>query len=316
MKKLLPLLMVTGWFLGGLPGFAQPKAAGEPQKLIEADGQYFMQPRWSPDGAKIGFAGEKYNSIWVTDAQGHSMKKITGDFNAGFGFAWSQDGKSILARPAKEENHRRLHMVKLYDADTGAETMLQAPSGALKQLPVWADGDTKVAMMLDHQLHKVATGKPTLKNSSMAATKVLKFNGELVSGVAAGKNTIEFPQFSGRYLFNLKSSPSGKKVVFQVNGLGLYASNSDGSRLIHLGKGEQASWMPGEKYLVVTLVEDDGEVITKGELFAVDVETGTYFPLMGNDEVIALNPAVSPDGSKLLFNNPADGAIYLLKLQK
>ncbi len=315
MKKLL-LLLLSAWFLGGLPGLAQPKGSGEPQKLIKVDGQYFMQPRWSPDGAKIGFAGEKYNSIWVTDAQGHSLKKITGDFNAGFGFAWSQDGKSILARPSKVENHRQLYMVKLYDADSGDETLLQAPSANLKHLPVWADGDTRVAMVLNHQLHEVATGKPALKSSSMPAAEVLKFNGELVSGVAGGKNNIEFPQFSGRYLFNLKSSPSGKKVVFQVNGLGLYLSNSDGTNLVHLGQGEQASWMPGEKYVVVTQVEDDGEVITKGELFAVDVATGTYFPLMANPQVIALNPAVSPDGSELLFNNPADGAIYLLKLQK
>ena len=310
----LPLLL--GLLLFNVTLFAQPKAKGHPEKLIADPNDYFMKAQWSPDGSQIAFSGDKYNSIWVSDAKGKKAKKVSGDLNSGFGFSWSADGQTLLARSAQIENKHRYHSVKLYDVDNGQQKVLQGPTAGLKQLPVWVDGDSQVAMVVDKTVKTVSSGKATLKSASQNQKKALLFNGALVASNARGEQEVSFSEFNGRHIFNQKTSPSGKKVIFQVNGLGLYVANSDGSGLKHLGRGEQASWMPDERYVVVTLVEDDGQVITQGNLYAVDVETGSYAPVLASQETIALNPSVSPDGSRLLFDNPRDGAIYLLKLSE
>jgi Tol biopolymer transport system component len=300
--------------LSNVTVFSQPKTLGAPEKLIATPNDCFMQAKWSPDGTKIAFSGARYNSIWLSDSNGTILKKVTDDSNAGYGFSWSADGQTLLARPARLDNHHRYNYIKLYGVETAEVMVLQEETTALKQLPVWVEGDSKVAMVVGTEVKMIASGKPVLKSVSGNFKEAILFNGTLVAGNA--KADVSFSQFKDRIIFNQRTSPSGEKVVFQVNGLGLFVANSDGTQLKNIGQGEQASWMPDEKYVVVTLVEDDGEVITKGNLYAVDVETGHYSPLMESSQWIALNPSVSPDGAKLLFDNPKDGALYLLNLSK
>ncbi len=313
MRKLhLPFLL---WLLlVHVTGFSQPKAVGTPQKLISTPNDYFMQAKWSPDGTKIAFSGARYNSIWLSDANGNNLKQVTDDSSAGYGFSWSADSKTLLARPARLGSHARYNCIKLYEVETNKATVLQEETTTLKQLPVWVEGDSKVAMVLGKEVKMVSSGKPVLKSAPENSNQAVLFNGALVS--ASAKSEVSFSEFNDRIVFNQRTSPSGTKVVFQVNGLGLFVSNSDGTQLKNIGQGEQASWMPEEKYVVVTLVEDDGVVITKGNLYAVDVESGNYYPLMEGSQWIALNPSVSPDGASLLFDNPRDGAVYLLNLSK
>jgi hypothetical protein len=72
--------------------------------------------------------------------------------------------------------------------------------------------------------------------------------------------------------------------------------------------------MPGEKFAVVSVVEDDGYNITGTELFAVDMQSGQSYPLTDHTNIIALNPHVSPCGKWVVFNDAA-GVIYKMALQ-
>jgi Tol biopolymer transport system component len=120
----------------------------------------------------------------------------------------------------------------------------------------------------------------------------------------------------GSMIFNPVLSPAGDKIVFQAsNGKGLYICNADGSGLRSLGKGERATWMPDGKYIVVMLIEDNGEVVTKGELISIHVATGARDTLLSSDKYIALSPAVSPDGKQIAFEEYAAGAIYVMDIK-
>lgn len=296
--------------------FAQPKAAGSPEKIIFDEGKFFMNPEWSPMGDRIAFSSEKFNGLWVSDASGQNVKQVTLDAGAGFGFRWSSDGNTILARPVVLENGRTFHQVKLYDLNSGEENVLVDKTRSLQGLPVWTNGDQKIAVKVGDRREEFLTGKRNLKGVS-SREKTVDFGGTL-SSVSAEDQSLEnvsFPEFEGRYIFNKTVSPNGEKIVFEVSGKGLYVSNVDGSDLKHIGKGEHPSWMPDNRYVVVVKVKDDGYVITQGDLFVVDTYTGEYSPLYSQSDVIALKPSVSPDGTKVLFNNPKDGAIYLLEIK-
>ncbi len=315
MKKKYLLFLTLSFLISTT--FAQPRISGEPEKIIFSDEISYMNAVWSPNGEHIAFSGDKHNGIWVVDATGKKITKITSDAGAGFGFSWSEDSKFILARSVFSEGFRRYHNVKLYDVSSGKERVILNKSRQLKGLPVFSNGDGNVAMMLGRKLEKVPTDIPTLKSSGDSQKEAVMFGGALmpvkVSSISPRK--VEFPDFKGRYVFNSAISPDGTKVVFQVSGLGLHVADVNGQNLKQIGQGEQATWTPDGKYVVVTKVEDDGAIVTAGKLYTVDVQTGQYSPLLDKVGVVAMNPDISGDGKNLLFENTLDGAIYKVRLK-
>lgn len=312
MVKIITTSLMMGLCLIVGRAVAQPQVAGKPERLISKPGQICMGAVWAPDGQFIAFTSERHDGIWVCDPQGQNISRVTGDAGAGFGFSWSADSRTILARPAVLENNRRYHMVKTYEVASGAEKVVVGKSRNLTGLPVWSHHDTKVAVILDKAPKEIESGKVNLKSLSGKSLEPKMFAGNLIATTSADLKPVGFPDFEGRFVFNSRVSPSGEKVVFQVSGQGLYVSNADGSDLRHLGYGEHASWMPDEQHVVVTLVKDDGHRVTSGALYAVNVATGVYIPLLTDPDVVALKPAVSPDGKWLLFDNLNDGAVYKL----
>ena len=297
--------------------YAQPGPAGEVRKIISSGKQYFMNAEWSPDGERFAFSRKKFNGIWVSNARGDSIRQITSDRSAGFGYQWSPGGQSLLARPVVIREGKRHHQIKLYEVESPEEKLLLPASREIQRLPVWINGGREVAVKEKDRIKRVSTGKSSVKSHSSGQSVGMSFGGSLVAVPRDGlKSTrqVVFPEFEGRYIFNSRISPDGKKVVFQVSGLGLFAARIDGTQKRHLGHGEDASWMPDSRYVVVTKVADDGHRITSGNLFAVDTRTGEYFPLLAHQDIIALKPSVSPDGDRVLFNDPRSGDIYMMKI--
>lgn len=312
---MLIFLFSAIWIYGQLIN-AQPKISAKAEKLISIPGKICTNAKWSPDGKQIAFTSEHHNGLWKYDTNNRQISQITNDLSAGFGYSWSADARNILARPLIIENSLKYYMVKVYEAGTGKEKIIVDRSRSISGLPVWSAQDSKIAVILDKGIKLFDSGKSVLKSTELNNTKPVNFSNNLIYNGQQTKKEIKFTEFKGRHIFNSTVSPKGNKVAFQVNGLGLYVSNTDGSNLKHLGFGEQASWMPDGKYIVVTMVKDNGQAIIEGTLFAVNTETGHYSPLFTDPQVIALKPCVSPDGSKLLFDNLNDGAIYCIKLNQ
>ncbi|GHV57830.1 hypothetical protein FACS1894182_07750 [Bacteroidia bacterium] len=158
-------------------------------------------------------------------------------------------------------------------------------------------------------------------NATVAAKSPLKSSNSLLQQMMdapadVASQTPALQSFSDYLVFNPVLSPKGDQIVFQVsNGKGLYICNTDGSDLRSLGKGERATWTPDGKYIVVMLTEDDGEVVTKGELVSIHVTSGSRNTLLSSDKYIALSPAISPDGKKLAFEEYTSGAIYVMDIK-
>ncbi|SMO41709.1 WD40-like Beta Propeller Repeat [Saccharicrinis carchari] len=315
MKKNYLLLLTLSFIVSA--AFGQPRIVDEPVKILFSDEVSYMNAVWSPDGQMIAFSGDKHNGIWVVDADGKNLTKLTSDPGAGFGFSWSLDSKFILARSVFSQGFRKYHNVKLYDVRVGTEHLILEKSRNLKGLPVFSNGDGLVAMMLGKNMEKKSSGIPALKNTGTPQKEAILFSGALMPVLASSKVPVEvkFPEFKGRYVFNSAISPAGNKVVFQVSGLGLYVADVSGQNLKKLGKGEQASWTPDGIYIVVTMVDDDGSRITSGKLYTVNVQTGEYMPLLDKEDMVAMNPDISSDGKYLLFENSLDGAIYKARLK-
>ena len=56
----------------------------------------FGGPTWSPDGRRLALAEGRYDSIYVVDADGSSLRRLTKRAYNEYAFAWSPDGRTIL----------------------------------------------------------------------------------------------------------------------------------------------------------------------------------------------------------------------------
>lgn len=191
--------------------------------------------------------------------------------------------------------------------------------------PVWSSDGTKLFFSSNEGLWEVSASGTGLRKAAPQQRATICTNPLLLQitdnpvGVASQVKALE--SLSGHMLYCPVLSPKGDKIVFQVSrGKGMYICDSDcqadASSLRSLGaKAQRATWMPDGKYIVVMFTEDDGHSVTKGELVSIDVATGAQNVLLSSDKYIAFNPAISPDGKKIAFEDFAEGVIYVMDIQ-
>jgi len=156
-------------------------------------------------------------------------------------------------------------------------------------------------------LRRAASGNPLLQQMIDNPVGVVSQVAALSSRFAEG----------GYMVFNPVLSPQGDRIVFEVSfGGGMYIINTDGTGLRSLGtRAERASWTADGRYVVAMQTEDDGRSITKGRLISIDAASGARNVLFASDSFITFNPAISPDGRRLAFEDYATGVIYILEIQ-
>jgi len=259
---------------------AQPTAWSEPQQLIKAD-MGLMAPVWSPDGSQIAVTGDNFVGIWVVQADGTGLKQVSQAPGAGYQMRWTSS-QEILSTPYTIENQKRMTRIEQVNTANGKIQVVAPASRAFKRSEAIGATD----------LYQLMLDEPQNATSKIAALS----------------------DYAGKWIINPALSPDGTKIAFQIVTKGLFVCDTDGSNLTSLGKGSHASWLPDSHNLMMTRIADDGHRFISSDIYCVNVDTGNDINITPNSETIPVTIAVSPDGSKLAFDNDTDGAIYIINL--
>lgn len=279
MKKSLLLFSAIMLSAGSL--MAQSKANGEPRLLIKS-AQSLMAPVWSPDGSKIAVTGDNFIGIWVANADGSNLNQVSEALGAGYKMNW-QDAQTIVSTPYTVENGLRMVRIENVNVET-AEISEVAPAQR---------GFRPSKVMKNVNLLRIMCDQPA------EATRLIP----------------SLEQYAGKMVLNPALSPDGKKIAFQIVSYGLFVCDVDGANLKSFGKGAYPSWAPNSRDLMFARIQDNGERFMASDLFSVNTETGVEENLTPNSDVIPITLSVSPDGSKVAFDNDADGNIYVVDLK-
>jgi Tol biopolymer transport system component len=111
-------------------------------------------PAWSPDGSKIVFSGLQggLTDLYIVDADGHNLKRLTNDRHGDMQPSWSPDGKTIAFATDRgpDADFGILELTKfriaLYHLETGRIEVLPNQSGQNIN-PQWAPDGKSIAFV-------------------------------------------------------------------------------------------------------------------------------------------------------------------------
>jgi Tol biopolymer transport system component len=218
-----------------------------------ADGEQFIDYRWSPDGSRIAYSlgrsanGDLRSDLWVMQADGSGNVKLASDAE---GPSWSPDGSQIAYVHDVGDVH-----IRIINSDGGNDHPLTEPSLSAIQ-PAWSPDGSRIAFTAlgPNEIMVInpdGSGLLNLTNGvaqedgpvwSPDGTRIAFNTGPadqpLESDVAVmnpdGSGRINLTNHPG---FDLQPdwSPDGRQIVFvRMDGLDneIYVMNSDGSNPI------------------------------------------------------------------------------------
>ncbi len=114
-------------------------------------------PAWSPDGRQLVFTGydDGLSDLFVVNADGSDLHRLTNDKNADLQPAWSPDGKTIAFATDRgpETDFSQLRFgnmrIALYHLDNGAIEILPHTEHGKNINPVWAPDGRSIAFVSD-----------------------------------------------------------------------------------------------------------------------------------------------------------------------
>ncbi len=261
--------------------------------VISADGSFVVG--YAPQAAAI-VKIDAVNGATSTVMEGKNL----------YGLRLTGDNQSVVfTRANYDKKHMRKNSLEAVSLTGGKSQVLVKPTRKLNA-GVSISGSTVTAV--ENGRVKVRT----LGATASAPTPVASISyGHLQVTVDGETKTID-PQGRGSYLWP-SVSPDGTKVVYWLVGKGCFVVNLDGSDAKAMGNLRAATWA-GNDMVVGMDMRSTTQEADNSSIVAKRISDGVRQQLT-SDDVVALFPSASADGSRIAFTTP-EGAVYIISLTK
>jgi Tol biopolymer transport system component len=297
MKTLISLFC---GFILSVPLFAQMHVVSVEKLPLGAE-QQWSQPIFSPDGARIYFTSAGFNGIWEYTPSTKSVRHITDAPRSGFGFALSNDGKTISYRRTFDEASRsRTQELVTQNLSSGAVNVLE--KGESVSLPKFSQSS-----VIYLKEGKVANAAST---ESANVTAVLGIEDTKIVLLKNGVKVSFDPLGNGSYIWP-SLSPDGTKLLAYEMDRGVFISDLDGKIVKMVGRKDNPVWTRDGKWIVYMDDKDDGHNILGSDIYCVSSDGATTVRLTNTSDVIELYPSCSPVENKIVCSS-LSGDVYVI----
>ena len=302
-----------------LPISAQQLKEGrlEGVKQRTNDNARYENPQWSPDGRYIAFTNYGYDNLYVMNADGSAQHRVSDKKGIGFRFQWSIDSREILgtdiSRNLVAGKQVRRQAAWAFSLDGKAERLTQDVARMTPAAWRYTTAGVKKVMSLD---------APAVERNEHVATAFVK------RAASKANNTSFICDPEGLWVVDAQGnkklinagpsfcpalSPDGTRVVFNhVNNVCVMNIDGTGKRV--LDRGFNPCWV-GNAQVVYEQSTDDGHTYTSSDLYIIGVNGTNKKALTSTADRMEMCPAVSADGSKIVFTSYNDGQVYCATLK-
>ncbi|MDO4512170.1 MAG: hypothetical protein Q4B68_10200 [Bacteroidales bacterium] len=316
MKQIFGLIALL---LLPLPGSAQILKEGRLERVTQLthDNARYENPQWSPDGRHIAFTNYGYDNLYVMKADGTDMHRISDKTGVGFCYQWSIDSREILGTDVSRNTVAgkmvRRQAAWAIDLNGNAERLTD---DVVRMAPAaWrysATGEVAVMSLDAPAVHrKASVSKKMMKRaaSAVANTSFICDPKGLWVVDAQGTKTL----INAGPSFCPALSPDGKRVAFNEQN-NVCVINIDGTGKRVLDRGFNPCWV-GNAQVVYEQSTDNGHTYTASDLYIIGADGTARKALTTTADRMEMCPAVSADGSKIVFTSFTDGQVYCADLK-
>jgi len=305
MKKLLLAICIL--YAGA--GYAQRVSVSEVIPVTQKiDGQYFF-PRFSPGDDKIFFSSSNYNGLWYADQQQKAITPFVSEQGAGYEFAFSRDGKSVVYRVNEysEKGIKISQKIVKKNIETNEQQIIEtgrylsSPKVLVNNEIVYTK-DNKMVVKSSSSSRNVVKAEPFVYIEN---TKMVYYDN--------GVKKVLSPLGDVHYIWP-SLSPDKTKLLFSALGIGTFITDVNGKVLVSLGEARYPRWSPDGKWVSYMIDEDDGHVITSSELYVVSADGKTKFQLTDTKDRIEMYAEWANTSNDLVFHSD-EGQIFVMKLK-
>lgn len=247
---------------------------------LDVKGYY---PTISPTGSVLLFTSEDHDGLKMLDLASKEVSVIDENPGTGFDPVFSSDGKEIVYRTIVRQDGLIRRDVQKFDLTTGQKVQLLEPSRKV----------VNTRALLSKTFAYGLANKQAIEVSIAGDTKV-------INPIQAGY----------RYIW-ASVSPSNDKLMFNEINSGLYVSELDGTKAKHLAtRAEFPCWVD-DNYVIALYTEDDGYVVTKSKIIAINVETGESKYI--TDDNVLVN-GITATADKIVYATE-EGQMYIMNIK-
>ena len=302
MKNLFITALMLGW---AVAGSAQLLSVSGVEKVNLPAGMEADQAVISPDGTFVVMSINSDRSLQRLDLTTGKAVKVA-ENGSMLGLEFTDDSRSIVYRQSTtNDKHLRYTAVKAVDLATGAETTVVKPT---RKLNGFAVEGRDIASVENKRFH--ATNIDGVKAAKVPVASI--YYGQLLVTVDGKTKAINPNGKEGCSYLWPSVSPDGTKVLYYLGSDGCYVCDIDGGNPVRIGVIRAPRWIDNQT-IVGMRGSNDGISYTESAIIAANLN-GVEQTLTGSD-VIALNPSVSGDGTKIAFSTP-EGNLYIININR
>lgn len=257
------------------------------------DVPFLVTPRWSPAGDRLLVSGRYGVGLYVLDDPAGTLRTLDPSFQ-GRAY-WSPDAlRVVLPVPHAQEAFEAIEIA------SGARERMPRPAFLPETIPLF-EGYAGAEFLFD------GDGRRVLYE---------EYRGRIVAWEGDRRaNLAEMDAWGPRV------APGGRRVAWcegHLHEAALVVAALDGAVLFR-GRGAHPAWLPDGVRLVYAepapdVAYDGRPFVGFADLWLLDVRDGSRIRLTDTPDAIEMEPALSPQGTRLAWADWRDGSIHIARL--
>lgn len=257
----------------------------------------------------IIFSSPASKGLFFFDAKSQTTKTLNTDNGAGFHFAISENGKTVVYKSyIMDATGKRQSSIYKQDIASGKKTSIIKNKRALGSFSYFAEN-----LLYMHNDLIIADKTKLATKSGKKTTAVFTDNNLNLILLENKQKTILNPLGNGNYIW-VSLSPDREKILFNKAGTGTFVCDTEGKIIANLGRLHAAKWASDGKWIIGMDDFDDGQKYISSQIVFSTPDGKTRQSLALKQQKTALFPDIAPDYSKIVFNDEK-GKVFIISLK-